>query len=140
MLAHLRSWPRGLQVVVALIGVAALTGALQTGALLLGQLAASLHNVTYVAVSMLAYAAALVSAARGQRRGFFWNALAVAILHLVFVGQYLLSTIRLMIDLQVSPFPLSGFEQWNLGVFALALALAVYLLAIERPRLFAKQT
>ena len=96
--------------------------------------------MTYVAVSMLAYAAALVSAARGQRQGFFWNALAIAILHLVFVGRYLLSTVRLLIDLQVSPFPLSGFEQWNLGVFVLALALAVYLLVIERPRLFAKQT
>jgi hypothetical protein len=129
-----------LQVVVALIGVAAAVGALQVGALVLGRLAASVNNVTYVSVSMLAYVAALASAARGRRQGFFWNALAVALLHLVFVGWYLLSTIRLLIDLQVSPFPLGRFEQWNLGVFALALSLAVYLLVIERRRLFVLRT
>lgn len=131
----LNSWPGALRVTFGFVVLAALVSVIQAGLLALGNLPASAPNLGYAAASALSYGAAVASGLMGRRRAFFWCGLAIACLQLLFTGRFLLRMVRLIVDLQVSPFPLSRFELWNVAVFALALSLAVYLLLIERPRL-----
>jgi hypothetical protein len=129
-----RRWPAGLKIVFAFIAAAGLISLVQASALAAGSLPSSALNLAYAGASVLSYGAAIVFGVTGKRRAFFWSGVAIACLQLLFTGRYLLSMVRLTIDLQVSPFPLSRFELWNATVFALAAALATYLLVIERPR------
>lgn len=117
-----------------LIAAAGLVSLVQAIALATGKLPTSALNLGYAGASLLSYGAAVVCGVTGKRRAFFWSGIAIASLQLFFTGRFLLSMARLMIDLQVSPFPLGRFELWNATVFALAAALAAYLLVIERPR------
>lgn len=128
-------WPRGLKVVFTLVALAALISLIQAAALGTGKLPLSAPNLGYAGASVLSYCAAVALGVTGRRLAFFWSGLTVACVQLAFTGWYLYSTVKLLIDLQVSPFPLSRFELWNLVTFLLALALAGYLLLKERPRL-----
>jgi hypothetical protein len=130
----LARWPVSLKIVFGLIVVAALFSLVQAAALVGGELPVSGLNLGYVGASVLTFGAAVAFGVTGRRRAFYWCGLGVACLQLLFTGRFLLSMVRLIIDLQVSPFPLGPFELWNVSVFVLAAALAAYLLVIERPR------
>jgi hypothetical protein len=128
-------WPAGLKIVFAFIAAAGLISLVQAIALATGSLPASALNLAYAGASVLSYGAAVVFGVTGKRRAFFWSGIAIACLQLLFTGRFLLSMVRLVIDLQVSPFPLGRFELWNVTIFVFATSLAVYLLLVERPRL-----
>lgn len=134
-----QAWPRGLRVVRAVMLVAFGSSILQA---IVVQLDRPLRGglLVYAGVSIASYGAAALLGVSRERRGLFWVALAIAILHAGFCALEMMRLLTTLSQLRVTVAEVTpgiwSSVAWNLLLLFAAVALAGYLLLVERPRLW----
>lgn len=132
----LKSWPLDLRVACFSFGLAGVVAIVQDVGLA-SRRSVDAFEIFYAGLVTVAYALGVAFGLLGRRRAFFWNGVALVVLHAVFLVRYAWSlvTIVRVLDIDLSRL-LGRYDVWNFGLLVLTAALACYLWAVERPRLF----